>query len=91
MTQLDASSIRQLQALAPAVESVSPNWEDVLARARSQRAGSRPRRRLVLALALVLLLIVLAVPPLGIGSRLLEFFGLSAPTEVRDAVGTARS
>ena len=90
MTQLDASSIRQLQALAPAVESVSPNWEDVLARARSQRAGSRPRRRLVLALALVLL-IVLAVPPLGIGSRLLEFFGLSAPTEVRDAVGTARS
>ena len=86
MTQLDASSIRQLQALAPAVESVSPNWEDVLARARSQRAGSRPRRRLVLALALVLLLIVLAVPPLGIGSRLLEFFGLSAPTEVRDAV-----
>ena len=44
MTQLDASSLRQLQALAPAVESVSPNWEDVLARARSQRAGSRPRR-----------------------------------------------
>ena len=75
MMQLDAadcssssaSRLRQRCATpSGTVESVSPNWEDVLARARSQGAGSRPRRRLVLALALVLL-IVLAVPPLGVG------------------------
>lgn len=87
MTQFDASLVSQLQALAPAVESLSPDWDDVLGRGRSsQRTGFHGRRRLVLALALVALLVVLAVPPLGLGSRLFEFFGLAAPADVSDAV-----
>jgi hypothetical protein len=86
MTQFDARLMNRLQALAPAVESFSPDWEDVLARVpSSQRTGFR-RRRLVLALALVALLVVLAVPPIGLGSRLIEFFGLAAPADVSDAV-----
>lgn len=87
MNEFDARIVDELHWSIPDVSHVQPDWGDVAARALLLRRSNVTRRRriLVAAIAAVLAAAVVA-PSFGVGTRLLDFFGLAAPKNVKKVV-----
>jgi hypothetical protein len=85
VTEPDSTLGTVLGALVPSYEGRSGDWELVLRTAAVETRRTRSRR-LVVAVVVLAAFGLLASPAFGLGSRLWEFLGFSAPPAVKSAV-----
>jgi hypothetical protein len=90
MTTFDPAVRDLLDSLVPDFAGREGDWDAVVREAhRHRRVFSRPPRRWTVAVALGLVALaigLLATPALGLGSRLLDLFGFSAPPAIKNQI-----